>query len=99
VTLTVASVAPGVFTLNSSGTGPGAILNSDLSVNSAANPAARGDSVSIFATGAGTTNAAGVDGLGPPDPLTGPNADVSVTVGGLPCQVSYAGAAPGLVCR
>jgi uncharacterized protein (TIGR03437 family) len=97
VTLPVASVAPGVFTLNSSGTGPGAILNSDLSVNSAANPAARGAAVSIFATGAGNTTAAGADGLIPTGPSDRPNADVSVTIGGLPCQVSYAGAAPGLM--
>jgi len=98
VTLPVAAVAPGVFTLNSSGKGQGAILNAaDESVNTAANPAAPNDWVSIFATGAGATTPAGVDGLLPSGPSYQPNAPVSVTIGNLPCQTNYAGAAPGLV--
>jgi uncharacterized protein (TIGR03437 family) len=98
VSLPVAAVAPAIFTLDTSGAGQGAILNaSDLSVNSAANAIARGDSVAIFATGAGATGPAGVDGLVPDGPSYKPNAAVSVTIGGVECQVSYAGAAPGLV--
>ncbi len=61
--VTVAATAPGVFAV-AGGKGPGAILNAaDSTMNSAANPGARGDWVSIFATGAGTTSPAGVDGL------------------------------------
>ncbi len=57
--------------------------------------------VSIFATGAGLTTPAGVDGI-----IVAPNAaenyplpvlPVSVTISGQPAQVLYAGAAPGLV--
>jgi uncharacterized protein (TIGR03437 family) len=96
--LPIAATAPAIFTLDASGTGPGAILNAaDESVNSAANPAARGDWVSIFATGAGVTTPAGVDGLLPTGPSYQPNAQVSVSIGGLPCQLNYKGAAPGLV--
>ena len=98
VSLPVAATAPGIFTLNASGAGPGAILNAaDESVNSAANPAAPGDWVSIFATGAGATTPAGVDGLLATGPSGTPNANVSVNIGGLPCQLNYKGAAPGLV--
>jgi uncharacterized protein (TIGR03437 family) len=98
VTLQVAATTPGVFSINGSGQGPGAILNtSDGSVNSAARPAARGDWVSIFATGAGATTPASVDGFVASAPLPAPIAQVSVTMGGLPCQLNFEGAAPGLV--
>jgi uncharacterized protein (TIGR03437 family) len=98
VSLPIAATAPAIFTLDASGTGPGAILNAaDESVNSAANPAAPGDWVSIFATGAGVTTPPGVDGLLPAGPSYQPNAPVSVSIGGLTCQLNYTGAAPGLV--
>ncbi len=98
VSVPVTAVAPAIFTLNASGTGQGAILNAaDLSVNSAAHPVARGAWVSIFATGAGATSPTGVDGLVPTAASYAPIANVSVTIGGLPCPVQYAGAAPGLV--
>jgi uncharacterized protein (TIGR03437 family) len=98
VTLQVAATAPGVFSMNSSGQGQGAILNArDGSVNSASKPAARGDWVSIFATGAGTTTPASVDGFVASAPLPAPIAAVSVTMGGVPCLLNFEGAAPGLV--
>jgi uncharacterized protein (TIGR03437 family) len=98
ITLQVAATTPGVFSIAGSGQGPGAILNArDESVNSALNPAARGDWVSIYATGAGATTPASVDGLLASAPLPMPNANVSVSIGGLPCPLNFAGAAPGLV--
>jgi trimeric autotransporter adhesin len=98
VTLPVADTSPGVFSIGGSGSGPGAILNDvDESVNSALNPAAPGDWVSIFATGAGVTTPSGVDGFVASPPLATPSAQVSVTIGGVPCQLNFAGAAPGLV--
>ncbi|HLG95939.1 MAG TPA: hypothetical protein VKX49_06480 [Bryobacteraceae bacterium] len=98
VTIPVAPTAAGVFVLDGSGRGPAAVLNArDGSVNSSANPARRGDWVSIFATGAGATTPASFDGLLGATPLPQPNARVSVTMGGIPCQIEYAGAAPGLV--
>jgi uncharacterized protein (TIGR03437 family) len=98
VTLQVAATAPGVFSIDGSGQGPGAILNtSDGSVNSPAKPAARGDWVSIFATGAGVTTPASVDGFVASAPLPIPTSQVAVTMGGLPCLLNFEGAAPGLV--
>jgi uncharacterized protein (TIGR03437 family) len=98
VTLPVAVTAPGVFSLQSSGKGPGAILNArDESVNSASNPAARGDWVSIYATGAGLMSPANPDGWLATTPLAQAAAQVAVTIGGLLCQLNYAGAAPGFI--
>ena len=60
--LPVAAAAPGIFTVTGAGTGPGAILNQDQSVNSPLNPAAKGSTVTLFATGAGQTDPPSVDG-------------------------------------
>ena len=103
VPVTVATTVPGVFTTNTSGTGPGAILNSDLSLNSATNPATRGDIVVIYMTGEGETSPGGVTGkvttvASPPQPLTpGPLLRPSVTIGDQPASWTFAGEAPGLV--
>jgi uncharacterized protein (TIGR03437 family) len=101
--MNVATTAPGLFTTNASGTGPGAILNSDLSLNSAANPVARGDIAVIYMTGEGETSPNGVTGkvttvASPPAPLTpAPLLPVSVTIGGQPANWNFAGEAPGFV--
>lgn len=97
IVLPVAATSPGVFSLTGSGQGPGAILNVNGSVNSSVHPAARGDWVSIFATGAGLTTPAGVDGFVSSNPLPVPTAPITVTIGGVRCNVNFAGAAPGLV--
>jgi hypothetical protein len=62
VLVNVASTHPGLFTLNASGTGPGAILNQNASTNGPSNPAARGETVVVFLTGEGQTNPPGIDG-------------------------------------
>ncbi|HZL56377.1 MAG TPA: hypothetical protein VFC21_04820, partial [Bryobacteraceae bacterium] len=98
VALPVASAAPGIFSVDLSGAGQGAILNQDLSVNSSANPAAAGSVIVIYATGEGQTSPAGVDGKfanGPAYPA--PKLPVSVTIGGVAAPALYAGAAPSLV--
>jgi uncharacterized protein (TIGR03437 family) len=97
VTVPVLLAQPGIFTLNASGAGPAAVLNPDYSVNSATNPAARGDAIMIFATGQGVTSPAGVDGLVATAPSTGDPQLVTVQIGGQTAPVSYAGNAPGLV--
>ena len=97
VTLSVGAAAPGIFTLNASGAGPGAILNQDNTVNSTANPALKGSIVVLYATGEGQTNPAGVDGKPAAPPLPMPQLPVAVMIGGVVADVQYAGAAPGLV--
>lgn len=70
VTLNVLDAVPGIFTVNSNGTGQGMILNSDNSVNSDSNRAVRGSIVTLLATGTGLLTPPGGDGAitGSPDP-------------------------------
>ncbi len=91
----VSATAPGIFTINASGTGQGSILNQDYGINSANKPAVRGSIVMIWATGEGVTDPPGVDGRPAVDVLPKPVATVTVDIGGQPATVSYAGAAPG----
>ncbi len=95
--VSVVASSPAIFTLDASGTGQGAMLNEDSTMNSPSNPAKRGSIVVIFATGAGQTNPPGVDGqvVGVAAPL--PNLPVTVSVGGINCAILYAGGAPGLI--
>jgi len=96
LTVNVAPALPGIFAVNESGRGGGAILNQDSSLNTIANPAAAGSVVQIFATGEGVTNPASVDGtLAAGQVYPAPVAPVSVTIGAQPATVMYAGAAPG----
>jgi uncharacterized protein (TIGR03437 family) len=97
LTVPVLAAAPAIFTLDSSGVGPGAILNQDGSINSSANPADRGSVVVIFATGAGQTDPPGRDGQLAEDPFPKPVLAVLLRIGGRNAEVLYAGAAPGLV--
>jgi len=95
----VADSAPGIFTLDASGRGPGAILNQNYSVNSIGNAAGRGTWVMVYATGGGSVSPPVLDGSVTPnaEPLPRPLLPVSVTIGGRSAQVAYAGAAPGFV--
>ncbi|MCX6603779.1 MAG: hypothetical protein NTV52_09305 [Acidobacteria bacterium] len=68
VTVAVEEAAPGLFTMDGTGVGQGAILNQDNAVNAAERPAARGSVVQIFATGDGSVPGASVTigGIGAP---------------------------------
>ena len=98
VTLPVTSAAPAIFSLAENGSGPGAILNQDYSVNSASNPAAAGTEIQIFGTGGGAVVGGATDGAAWPAVLgslvTQP---VTATIGGMTATVDYAGPAPYLV--
>jgi uncharacterized protein (TIGR03437 family) len=94
--LNVQAANPGIYTLDLSPTGPGAILNPDSSINGVARPAARGSIVQIFLTGGGVTNPPSTDAsITPSTPLPYLTQNTTVTVGGLPAQVVYSGGAPG----
>jgi uncharacterized protein (TIGR03437 family) len=101
--LTTAATAPGLFTQNASGSGPGAILNQDNSVNGPGNRAAKDSIVQVFMTGEGQTSPPSVTGaitsatLPPPQVTPAPVLAVGVTINGQPALYVYAGEAPGLV--
>jgi uncharacterized protein (TIGR03437 family) len=66
-------------------------------LNSAANPAARGSVVQIFAAAEGKTYPPGVDGKRAAEPLPKPLLPVPVSIAGLQADVHYAGGALGLI--
>jgi uncharacterized protein (TIGR03437 family) len=94
VTVPVRPSAPAIFAV-AGGSGQGAILNEDTSPNSAENRAARGSVVVIYATGEGQTDPGGEDGRLSEAPFAKPVLPVSVTIGGLPSELLFAGPAPG----
>ena len=95
VAYTVAATEPGIYSQNSQGSGPGAILNQDYSVNLPNKPAAKGSVVAVYMTGEGLT-AGAVDGAIATGQLI-PVLPINATVGGVPATVNYSGTAPGLV--
>jgi uncharacterized protein (TIGR03437 family) len=92
-----APTAPGVFTANGSGRGQAAALNQNLTPNSDSAPASVGSVIALFATGEGQTNPPGVDGRTTGSVIPTPIAPVSVTIGGVPATVNFAGSAPGVI--
>lgn len=96
-TLPVGASAPAIFTVDATGTGQAAVVNQDSSINGAANPAARGSTISIYATGEGETTPAGVTGSVSSSTGPKPLLPVTVKIGGIDAVVQYAGSAPGLV--
>ena len=97
----VVAAAPGIYTLNQSGTGPGAVLNQDgVTVNSPNAPAPRGNVIAVYMTGEGQTTPAGSDGSIIPaiaSALKHPLLPVTATVNGISAKVLYYGSAPGLI--
>jgi uncharacterized protein (TIGR03437 family) len=105
VTMPVLPSRPGIFTLDGTGQGQGAILNEDGSLNSASNPARRGSVISIWATGGGEAAPGLVDGQLVSDirPSTSLPVSVFFDLGHYPPvpqkqgEVVYAGGVPGSV--
>lgn len=99
VNVSLASSAPGIFTVPINGVSQGAILNQDNSFNTPANPARKGDVVQIFATGQGLVSNQPADGASAP--TTGPNSITSLTpivlIGNQAAVVQFSGLAPGFV--
>ena len=80
----VTAAGPGLFVAAAaSAAQPGAVLNQDNTLNTAATPAARGSLVQIFATGYGRLDTSG-------------SAPVSVWIANRPAEVLYSGPAPGV---
>jgi uncharacterized protein (TIGR03437 family) len=82
----VSSVAPAIFLLGST---QGAVENQDGSVNSAANPLTRGQTLVAYATGLGVTAAQGN--------LASAVAPVTALVNGVAISPAYAGLTPGYI--
>jgi uncharacterized protein (TIGR03437 family) len=90
VNIYVEAAAPAIFTQDASGSGPAAALNaSNQTLVTADNPLKAGDAVELYATGLGLTTLS--NGLN--EAIQQP----TVTVAGVSCPVTFAGAAPGYI--
>jgi uncharacterized protein (TIGR03437 family) len=83
--VTLSATSPGIFQLGSLG----AILNADATLNTPSNPAQRGQFVSVYCTGLGTTVLKGG--------LQTASATPSLIVNGTTVQPSFAGLVAGFV--
>jgi uncharacterized protein (TIGR03437 family) len=96
VTVPVAATAPGIYSMDQSGSGSGAILHADFSLVSDANPAAAGETVLIYLTGMGATTPTVADGTaGTAGTLYKAVSDATIYIGGKPGTVAFNGLAPG----
>ncbi len=111
-TVTIAAVAPGIFTADGSGEGQAAALNTGatsglVTINSNTNPANIGDTISLYLTGEGNYNLLPLSGstntgyIIPATlmPLPQMNPLPTVNIGGVDASagVSYAGVVPGSI--
>jgi uncharacterized protein (TIGR03437 family) len=86
LTLPVAATHPGLFP---------AVWNQDLTLNSAANPAAPGSIIVVYATGQGVTVPPSPTGAYPGDILPEPVAATTLRVGGMEAEILFRGQTPG----
>jgi len=95
----LAPFAPGIFSMNLSGTGQGAVLIAPTAQLAApGTPVSRGSYISIFCTGLGAvTNQPATGSAALSSPLSITQTMPIVTIGGVTAIVSYSGLAPTLV--
>jgi uncharacterized protein (TIGR03437 family) len=98
-TVNLAPSAPGIFSVDMSGRGQGAILvAATAQLAAAVSPAARGGYIAIFCTGLGAVTNRPSTGLpATASPLSFSVSTPTVSIGGLAATVSYSGLAPTLV--
>jgi uncharacterized protein (TIGR03437 family) len=93
--INVQQAAPSILTY---GTNRAVVENRDYSVNSSANPATPGSAAVVYLIGSGPVAPALDDGTpAEASPLSKETLPTTVTVGGMPAQVLFAGMAPGFV--
>jgi uncharacterized protein (TIGR03437 family) len=98
VTVPVAKTSPGIFSLNQSGAGPGAILHANFQIVNTGNPAKPGETILIYLTGMGAVSPARGDGVpgASAEPFNRTAETPVVYFGDKTGTVTYSGLAPGL---
>jgi uncharacterized protein (TIGR03437 family) len=97
--VTIASAQPAVFSQNQSGKGPGAITvvkpNGTQFSADPSHPASAGDALVIYCAGLGAVNPPVATGAAAPgSPLAKVSNPITVTIGGQPATVLFAGLTP-----
>jgi uncharacterized protein (TIGR03437 family) len=95
----LAPYSPGIFSVNSQGTGQGDIFDLSYRLVDSTTPAIAGSTiVQIYATGLGAVTNVPLSGAASPSgPLAETTTTPLVTIGGAPATVLFSGLAPGLV--
>jgi uncharacterized protein (TIGR03437 family) len=94
--LTVGAAGPGIFTLNSSGTGDGALIDAvTYAPVTSTQPIAAGGYIAIYCTGLGAVTPAATTGAVPANPPPQTTVKPSVLIDGQPVTFLWAGLAPG----
>jgi uncharacterized protein (TIGR03437 family) len=99
VDVAIAAAAPGVFTVSQTGTGQAVAVDgaSQVMLVDANNPALRGNVIVIYCEGLGAVDQQVPAGSASPTPPARVVRAVTVTVGGVPAMVQFAGLTPGSV--
>jgi uncharacterized protein (TIGR03437 family) len=98
-TVLLSPAAPGIFTVERSGRGPGVVVHaSDFSLVTAQRPARAGEFLSVFATGLGATTPSVASG----SPASSTTLAVTriaptATIAGITAPVRFSGMSPGFV--
>lgn len=96
VTVPVAQVQPGIYASN--GSNAIVVHNADYSLVTAARPLVPNEYAFVYAAGLGrVSNQPALGAAAPTSPLAAAMAPITLTLGGVPCDVQYAGLAPGFV--
>jgi uncharacterized protein (TIGR03437 family) len=97
VTVQLSASAPGVFSQNGSGTGPGVVVHSDNTLVTSSKPAKKGEAITIYVTGLGAVSPPATDGAGGlSTPLSKTVEAIALIFGNnVAATVSYSGLAPG----
>jgi uncharacterized protein (TIGR03437 family) len=99
-TVDLAPVSPAIFSMNSQGTGPGAILDSAYNLIDQSNPATAGSTtILIYCTGLGAvrSNQPATGAPASTTQLAQTTLPATVTIGGVTEPAGFAGLAPGYV--
>jgi uncharacterized protein (TIGR03437 family) len=102
VMVSVTEFQPGIYTVDSSGSGPGIVANAVTGqLNSSSNPAHAGDYLVVYGTGLGLVHgqndeAPPADGVAAPEnTVYSTTASVTATIGGVNAPVFFSGLTPG----
>jgi len=98
--LLLSPVQPGVFSYDDGGVARGAVLDEKYRLIGKSNPAAPGAVIQVFATGLGPTDPAAKTGEpAPSNPVAvlDPAIQLTASIGGVPAEIQFKGAAPGFV--